>query len=57
MDAVSKGKLNKVDIIVSSVLNHGTEDRVDDNLRNRKNYLIILYYLEKTFIFIFFNIY
>lgn len=42
MDAVSKGKLNKVDIIASSVLNQGTENRLSDSLRNRKNYLIIL---------------
>ena len=42
MDAVSKGKLNKIDLIVSSVLNQGTEDRLPDSLRNRKNYLIIL---------------
>lgn len=42
MDAVSKGKLNKIDIIVNSVLNKGTERRLSDSLRNRKNYLIIL---------------
>lgn len=42
MDAVSKGKLNKIDIIVSSVQHRGMEDRLDDSLRNRKNYLIIL---------------
>ena len=42
IDAVSKGKLNKVDIIANSVLNQGTENRVQDSLRNRKNYLIIL---------------
>lgn len=42
MEAVSKGQLNKVDIIVSSVLNQGTEERLSDSLRNRKNYLIIL---------------
>ena len=42
MEAVSKGKLNKVDIIVSTVFNQGTEERLPDSLRNRKNYLIIL---------------
>ena len=42
MDAVSKGKLNKVDIIASAVLNQGTEQRLSDSLRNRKNYLIIM---------------
>lgn len=42
MEAVSKGKLHKVDIIVSSVRHHGTEERLPDSLRNRKNYLIIL---------------
>ena len=42
MEAVSKGKLNKVDMIVSHVLNHGIEERLADSLRNRKNYMIIL---------------
>ena len=42
MDAVSKGNLHKVDLIVSAVLNQGTEERLSDSLRNRKNYLIIL---------------
>lgn len=42
MEAISKGKLNKVDIIASAVLNQGTEERLADSLRNRKNYLIIL---------------
>ena len=42
MEAISKGKLNQIDIIVSTVLNQGTEERLDDSLRNRKNYLIIL---------------
>lgn len=41
MEAISKGKLNKIDIIVSSVLHQGTEERMDDSLRNRKNYLVI----------------
>ena len=42
MEAVSKGKLHKVDMIAASVLNRGTEERLSDSLRNRKNYLIIL---------------
>lgn len=42
MEAVSKGKLNKIDMIVSHVLNHGMEERLADSLRNRKNYMIIL---------------
>ena len=42
MEAVSKGKLNQVDIIAPTVLNQGTADRLPDSLRNRKNYLIIL---------------
>ena len=42
IEAVSKGKLHKVDMIVSSILNQGTEERLTDSVRNRKNYLIIL---------------
>lgn len=42
MEAVSKGKLNQIDMIANSVLNQGTEPRLSDTLRNRKNYLIIL---------------
>ncbi len=42
MDAVSQGKFHKVNTITSSVYNNGTEQRVSDSLRNRKNYLIIL---------------
>ena len=42
MEAISQGKLHKVNSIASSVYNNGTEQRVSDNLRNRKNYLIIL---------------
>lgn len=42
MEAISQGKLHKVNSITSSVYNNGTEQRVSDNLRNRKNYLIIL---------------
>ena len=42
MEAVSKGKLNLVTSSASSVFNNGTEHRLTDSLRNRKNYLIIL---------------
>lgn len=42
MEAVSQGKLHKVNAITSSVYNNGTEERISDSLRNRKNYLIIL---------------
>lgn len=42
MEAISQGKLHKVNSIASSVYNNGTEQRVSDNIRNRKNYLIIL---------------
>ncbi len=42
IEAVSKGQLHRVDIIASSVLNRGTEPRLTDSVRNRKNYLIIL---------------
>ena len=40
IEAVSKGKLHKVDMIASSILNQGTEERLADSVRNRKNYLI-----------------
>lgn len=42
MEAVSKGKLNMVDVALNSILNQGIEERLSDSLRNRKNYLIIL---------------
>ena len=42
MEAVSQGKLHKVNSITSAVYNNGTEQRLSDSLRNRKNYLIIL---------------
>ena len=42
MDAVSKGKLHKLNVIASTVFNNGTEQRTSDSLRNRKNYLVIL---------------
>ena len=42
MEAVSQGKLHKVQAIASTVFNNGTEARLSDSLRNRKNYLVIL---------------
>ena len=42
IEAVSKGKLHKIDMIASTILNQGTEERISDTVRNRKNYLIIL---------------
>lgn len=42
MEAVSKGNLNRIDMISSAIMNKGTEERLNDSLRNRKNYLIIL---------------
>ena len=42
MEAVSKGKINRIDVIVNSIFNQGTEQRLSDSLRNQKNYLIIL---------------
>ena len=42
MEAVSLGKLNLLNAISSNVFNKGTEQRLNDSLRNRKNYLIIL---------------
>lgn len=42
MEAVSKGKLNLLTSVASSVYNNGTEARLADSMRNRKNYLIIL---------------
>ena len=42
MQAVSKGELHKVNAITPAVFNNGTEERLPDSLRNRKNYLIIL---------------
>ena len=42
MNAVSKGQLHKVSHIAASVFTNGTEQRLKDTLRNRKNYLIIL---------------
>ncbi len=42
MDAISKGQIHKVNAIASSVYNNGTQQRLSDSLRNRKNYLIIL---------------
>lgn len=42
MDAVRKGKLHLLTSIASTVFNNGTEERLSDSLRDRKNYLIIL---------------
>lgn len=42
MDAVSQGKLHKLNTITSIVYTNGTEKRLSDSIRNRKNYLIIL---------------
>ena len=42
MEAVSQGQLHKVNAVASTVFNKGTEQRLPDSLRNRKNYLIIL---------------
>ncbi len=42
MEAVSQGKFHKVNVRAASVYNNGTEQRLPDSLRNRKNYLIIL---------------
>ena len=42
MEAVSQGKLHKVNVMASTVFNNGTEARLNDSLRNRKNYLVIL---------------
>lgn len=42
MDAVSQGKLHKVNVVASTVFTNGTDSRVSDSLRNRKNYLVIL---------------
>ena len=42
MEAVSQGKLHKLNAVTSVVYTNGTENRLADSLRNRKNYLIIL---------------
>ena len=42
IDAVRKGKLHLLTSIASTVYNNGTEERLSDSLRDRKNYLIIL---------------
>ena len=42
MDAVSQGKFHKVNAVSSAVYKNGTQQRLPDSLRNRKNYLIIL---------------
>ncbi len=42
MEAVSQGKLHMLIATASTVFNNGTDQRLNDSLRNRKNYLIIL---------------
>ena len=42
MEAVSKGNLHQVTAVASSVFTNGTQQRLADSLRNRKNYLVIL---------------
>ena len=42
MDAVRKGKLHLVTAAAATVFNNGAEQRLNDSLRDRKNYLIIL---------------
>lgn len=42
MDAVSQGKIHKVNRISESFFNSKMRPRLDDTLRNRKNYMIIL---------------
>lgn len=42
IDAVRKGKLHLLTSMASTVYNNGTEQRLSESLRDRKNYLIIL---------------
>lgn len=42
MNAVSKGKLQLVTAVASTVFNNGAQPRLADSLRDRKNYLVIL---------------
>ena len=42
MEAVSRGKLHLVTAAASTVFNNGAQQRLNDSLRDRKNYLIIL---------------
>ena len=42
MEAVSKGQLHLVTAAASTVFNNGAQRRLNDSLRDRKNYLIIL---------------
>ena len=42
MEAVNKGKLHLVTAAASTVFNNGAEPRLNDSLRDRKNYLVIL---------------
>lgn len=42
MDAISKGKLHLVTAAASTVYNNGASQRLNDSLRDRKNYMIVL---------------
>ena len=42
IEAVSKGKLHKVDMITASVFNHGTEERLSDSLRMKSSICVTL---------------
>ncbi len=42
MEAVSKGKLHLLTALASTTYNNGTEPRLPDSLRDRKNYMVIL---------------
>ena len=42
MEAVSKGKLHLVTAVASTVYNNGASQRLNDSLRDRKNYMIVL---------------
>ena len=42
MQAISKGKLHLVTAAATTVFNNGAEPRLNDSLRDRKNYLVIL---------------
>ena len=42
MDAVSKGQLHKADILLAKLASFSFEQRVDDPVRNAKNYCIIM---------------
>ena len=42
MEAVSRGQLHQVTAMASTVFNNGTQQRLNDSLRDRKNNLVIL---------------